>query len=925
VPQTFKGRSKTPRARHALAAQRPPRERCNEPLRIPVLSIRGSRSKSADYELHFDLAWDRTHQFGPSVSPDWLRKMQMNHQVARRKTGTTELNSGDQEKLAEALSALLQNDGPNAKPCDWRQRVQDYVSRLAPMKVWAPPIRDFLRDYANEAEQQHFPPVILIRTNVTLIHWPFVPLEDNTDAPLSQTLCGVRLALGIADLKERRRRYKGSWSSSFRPAVAVATRMSTPLQAAEAEKIEADELVSQMRQLLAAWDPWGLSSSQSEGEPFGILVDQKDPNEELGTAIVGRESKASLIIYQGTIEQLDDTTVRCSWQVGRGPKTITFDLRKLARRNATLVVAHTGYPKTGGERDVRFHHLRGYSLGTNWISAPTALREIDALQFLRAFLHEACTNGAPVGELLRNTLLRALESPDELAPRPFMLYGDPAALLPFAERYEMRMHVTRREKSIICKLAERLENSPLIPISIRWHDEISDMDSEFLRRLEDGTPEGRGPEIWPISLCAIGRALFDTRYSSGARERLWIIQVALYSCGGNRLIVRYRPNLAEVDSTEPITQAAVRDPWLLGFGHNSFEGTLARMCFYWWSGGTNVDEILRPERFVSCSLQAKARVLGEATPFQVLLWGADYQQNALEDLSSGAQKHLKTALEQAETIDLDEQLEERLCQSEATGAGGFKLPMIFLVLTLGKAENQEAAPRAGRRPVRRRVLPPQSFFALRELQRSFCSLEAMEAAEGMPQGALLAGEPHYLRSIGQADLQVMAAFVAEALSLGLWQGAGKLEGAEAEKKAEIQSRIAEHMYLTPAAESDGIALLKQHIDADMAEKDTEKLSTEIDKAMWSSRGRFAEGAHQRAESREHLEAAVLQEIESHKQFLQSPSHNQERDYFKDLLQIDGTRLRSWAMRDLSALLVELRKPDYREALAGGLRVLRSNG
>ncbi len=715
--------------------------------------------------------------------------------------------------------------------------------------------------------------------------------------------------------------------------------MSTDSEVAEAEGSEAESLVSEMKQVLAAWDPWGLSSHPS-GAPFGVLIDENDQLEELSRAATNKHAKAALIIYQGKIEDISADGLRCAWRAGRDITTITFELSRLGKRNATLVLAHGTEMTADTAKNLTRPELSTYGVGANLICVPAALRQIEALRFSRVFLHEACTHGAPIGELLRNTLALALEA-EELEPYPFTLRGDPAALLPFAERYEMRMHVTRREKSMICDLAKQLESSPMIPIAISWHEEISDMDSEFLRRLEEGAPEPREPEIWPISLCAIGRALFDRRYSAGARKRLWILQVALYSAGGNRLIVRYEApkkggpqcsagekvakDVPKEGEDEEIRGAATTDPWVIGFSHNSFEGTLARMCLRSWSNGANCDEILKPDRFVSCSLSAKTTVLGKATPFQVLLWGADLQENAMEELPIDARTHLLMALAQRGAIDLDREFLVHISAlGERPEQNGLRLPMIFLVLTRGEGKEGKQSDAGGRRAAGGRPpLPPQSFFALRELQRSFRGVKALAAVEDMP--TLIVAKPHYLRSVDSADLDVMSAFIAKALEFRLWEKTDNPGDRYETTKAAVQRKIEEHLYLTPEMVARGIERLRSSVYVHRADvKTDDELLSAVDTVMWD-RGRLPYERRQEAEKLKETAAKVLLEVERLRGMVspQNAENNELRSVYRRILAMTAMDLETLSLDRLRILHYELSQPDPAAALARAQQVLNS--
>jgi hypothetical protein len=815
-------------------------------MQTPVIRINRTQPRTnGDSLLSFDIGWRVTGQFGPATDPPWLEGLRVKYERFSLQSGYRTITSARRTELETAWRRLFAPVADETDPV-WRTRILAYSKTLAAVDVCPGNVHAFLREYSETATANLFPPVLLLHSDVSDIAWQFVPILDKGAVPgddlLLQNLWCLRLAIGQAGAACVLSGAPVMSRREVRPEVTIGTRLlhrpdtSGTVQSPDFSprvkrgRIE-DDLINDMRLLTKACDPWGLSASPAATESFGVVVDQIDDPEQLGGMMQGGKP-AALIVYHGNIEEASKEEIVCTWPTSSSNQRLTFKLDDLGSRGITLLVAGT---ESSAATEMPINISLAYKHGATWLGTPVHLREAQALYFARAFLDEACTHGAPVGELLRCALDRAQRSTGDLYP--FLLCGDPAVLLQFSHRYEMKMHVTTHEKSIIRDLAERLETNPMIPIAIVKHDEISDMDSEFLRRLE-GTTEAEAPEIWPVSLCAIGRALFDERYRDGARKRLFIIQVALSSRGGNRLFLWQQAD----SERQPMTadNAEQREPpsgpYILGFAHNSFEATLARMYLCWQDGVKHNARTLKADYFASCPLEFKAHALGSTNINGALFWGADFQENALAELPERQRKALQQSLH--DSIDLDMEFERTLFAGDmAARKDRIDLPMIFLVVTFGKAKAEVDATSGSSgmgAPPARPAPPPESLFALRELQRAFRGIEPRKTVAWFAD-KLTAPQPHYFRSVTEDDLNAMAKFVAEALHLGLWEGAIG-HGAERKGLEEmVRKELGEHLYLTPDREKiglDEVAAEVRRFWQSATKEEVDKVIAGLEQIMW---------------------------------------------------------------------------------------------
>ncbi len=826
--------------------------------RVPVLTIdvREPDAKGK-LELKFALRWQEVTDFGPEREPDWLSKAIQGREQWEAVRG---LDEKVRKKLRTALESVLMRSrtcaeaqgGDAAAARALKEAVTAYAQAISDASVIPRELMDRLSGYSGTCINKNFPPILILETEATAFLWQLaiLPTSGKVVDPTEWLWCR-RLALGF--------RNKGGQApvaaaprshEEFVKQIAAVTRHFDASIASPKMAIATNRLVGEVELMLAAWDPWGLSGTPCYGvgpldKSFGILLDrfQSEHLEQIPSAI----DASALVLYHGAVADERDglgITRITSTDHDAFQESHWLHHSNVGRRGQSLVIASSrgtelsagdgvpagpkgAQPVEGGAyfEPSKVKSLATGAAGGNWIGTPVFVGAADGLRVVRSFVRQACTRGAPIAEILRQAIDEAARGTDAAAVLAFGLHGNPEALLPFHARNRLRMHFVEGEKSPIHDLSEALANNPVIPISATFHAGISDMDDDFLRSLDPATEHPQEPQIWPVSLAAIGRALYGER----AANRMRILAVALYSHGGNTFYYwdAKSPGVVPDGTVQQVAiENLLKDPLVLGFAHNSYEGTALRMYLQALHREKENDpdaeiepEKLEADRFTSCGMRQRIRALLSSAADGAVFWGADYQGRSLKHLKPKERDNLERRTRELPTVDLDAEVESVLFGPATRGTG--RAPMIFLVATFRQEDpaHDAAATRA-------------SFFALRELLRTLRSLKVkgMEFPTWHRGGRelLQKGQPEYFRSVADRDLEFMGRFIAHTVSHGLWGDVKKREVPWATCRTDLER----HLYLGPAEVQQGKETVARQLGCDL--EDLEDLLAELEMLMWGS-------------------------------------------------------------------------------------------
>jgi len=353
----------------------------------------------------------------------------------------------------------------------------------------------------------------------------------------------------------------------------------------------------------------------------------------------------------------------------------------------------------------------------------------------------------------------------------YVLHGDAQRLLPFVQRVQIFLNIAKVDRPLLGEFGASLEKDATIPVNPSYFELIENLDNEFLRALGlDGThpPSPVRPQVWPVSLSALGRALFHTDYRTQAGRpapRLRILSPAFVSRGANRLVVAGRTKRKRGEVMTRLRSAELESPLFTGFGKDSFVGTLLRI---WLRSCGFQPAVLNDDKNfgTETNLQARRSLL-HTWMTGVLFWGGDFLG---DDTSARAARKVARIGARGEhgVLDLDSEVVQKLRRiygltpPQADGTPPF-FPMLFFVAIEGSS-------------------PPErlSYFAVREFLRAFASFDT-----GLPQlrpshpvhgtfeaetgnCLLVKRQPSHFSSVTDLELDLMAAFIAEALAGELW-------------------------------------------------------------------------------------------------------------------------------------------------------------
>lgn len=813
-------------------------------LHLPILNANGTRSPEGYIYLHYMLSWSPAKIPGPAREPSWIRALRI-----RELSDMVPLSAEQQTDLGGLLSNVLQqaSETPDKK-CDPKtgaarisqnvlQSLREY-SRYLTRQCVPRTILDFLRQYAEKCRLlgEGLPPLLTIRTNlIPPIIWQWATLDRNAEDPLSD-LWSKHLAIGVVNGTDPEpQTNEGTANSHGHPPcqLAVATRM---VETYEKEQADFDKLTRDIHIILKAWDPWRLSKTTLDS--FGRLFDPERTQRNssgLWPTILS-DTPAPVFVYHGH-NMTKGTENKCMTLLNRlGPESDDFQKLPFAMQRLgagqTLIMGACNTLEVGQVEDFpqgadikanlfsRLPTSHSYAAGAAWVGTPTAIDNLAGLRFVRQFLVQACTMGAPVSELLRQTIVKLEEHfPDEYAWLTFMLHGDAQRVLPFVTRKRVVFHYSKEDELTLTPLISNLKNSPTTPIQPECDGSVPSLDDSFLQWLglgEGPSTMSREPAIWHVSLAAIGRALTHPNYRRLRKRPLKILGCALETHGSTRLV--------KIGDAVTTTNAAYDHRPFFGFGRGkSFVCSLLKMYLVRQKQlpGHTISDL----RINYGDLDTRLRCLeglGADYARGCLFWGTDYSEDRLNSYLNGPDIHLVHYLQKClgdenKNVDLDSEF----CQMVpgANKNGTKKIPMLFFVTALADDGADEY------------------FFAFRDFLRNYrenCRLDLVWQGIAGLRNSFSLCSPSYFRTVNDQQLEMMIHFIVEAVEQRLWGDIDeKLKKAGHARRLgpAIRKRVERSLYIDSETCQRGMKALKAEFGDEFDELYVENLMWEYETGM----------------------------------------------------------------------------------------------